>query len=80
MMALRGTNPTSCADRFLLDVQLQALQLQDSMQKCEKGQRDIDFNLARADFLKKNLPKLSRNMKSFEQSICNKANELESIS
>ena len=79
-MALRESIAASCADKFLLDIQLQAFQLQDSVQKCENGQRDIDLNLSRVDFLKKNLPKLSRNMKSFEQNICNKTNELQLIS
>jgi cell division protein FtsB len=60
-------------------VEIQAMQLHDNQEKIAKEQKEIDYNQSRVDFLKRNLPKLSKGMKTYEQSTITKINEIQNI-
>jgi hypothetical protein len=72
-----GSN--SLAEKFMLQVEIQTMQLQDNQEKIAKEQKEINYNQSRVDFLKRNLPKLSKGMKTYEQSTITKINEIQNI-
>jgi hypothetical protein len=70
----------SRTDKFVLEIQIQAMELQDKLEQCEKGQREVDYSLSRVDFFKRNIPRLAKSMKGFEESVTRKVLEQQSVS
>lgn len=77
-VSMRGE--ASLLDRFTTEVELQALQIQEAVDQVEKEERLVDESLSRVDFFKRNLPKLARSMKNYEDEVGSRVVELQSIS
>ena len=77
-VSMRGE--ASLLDRFTTEVELQALEIQEAQDQVEKEERLVDESLSRVDFFKRNLPKLARSMKNYEDEVGSRVVELQSIS
>ena len=56
------------------------MEIQEAIDQVEKEERLVDESLSRVDFFKRNLPKLTKSMKNYEDEVGSRVVELQSIS